>query len=283
MEGFRARDADRERHVDLIEAAYVDGQLNDADRELRVGRALAAETLDELTGLTRDLQRPASAGAATPLPPPARRSSRSRRTALVLVLGVVVVLIGLLVTLVALAPSAPVVESSGVTLEPTRVPPAVSPTEEVVEEVAPFAMTAPEVRRFLREYEARFGTTDAYVTTFFPDRVSVEVPVRGSRPRFERWTWDGEWQRTSEPAAVPGFNAILDQGRINAKRLVANVGVAERTLGVQRAAFTHATARVWPGDGPTVFVYVGNDFEETAFISTDLSGATVRDRFPYAG
>ena len=55
MRGFRAKDADRDRCVELIEAAYVDGQINDADRELRVGRALSAETLDELATLTRDL------------------------------------------------------------------------------------------------------------------------------------------------------------------------------------------------------------------------------------
>ena len=40
MREFRAKDADRDRFVELIEAAYVDGQINDADRELRVGRAI---------------------------------------------------------------------------------------------------------------------------------------------------------------------------------------------------------------------------------------------------
>ena len=61
MRGFRAKDEDRDRFVELIEAAYVDGQLNSADRELRVGRALSAETLDELETLTRDLQQPPGA------------------------------------------------------------------------------------------------------------------------------------------------------------------------------------------------------------------------------
>ena len=42
MGDFRAKDADRDRFVELIEAAYVDGQLGDADRDLRVGRALSA-------------------------------------------------------------------------------------------------------------------------------------------------------------------------------------------------------------------------------------------------
>ena len=70
MRGFRAKDADRDRFIELIEAAYVDGQLNSADRDLRVGRALSAETIDELQTLTRDLQLPP--GAVTTTAPGAR-------------------------------------------------------------------------------------------------------------------------------------------------------------------------------------------------------------------
>ncbi|GAA1924196.1 DUF1707 SHOCT-like domain-containing protein [Nocardioides hwasunensis] len=278
MEGFRARDADRERHVGLIEAAYVDGQLGDADRELRVGRALSAETLDELQTLTRDLQLPA--GYVAPVDHrPASRSSR--RTSVLVALGVVVALIGLVVAamVVSLAPSGPDADSSGGVVDVAEAPSA--PPPSAAPEVRPFEMTAAEIRRFVDQYEAKFGTTDAYVASFFPDRVSVEVPVRGSRPRFERWTWDGEWQRTSGPQAVASFNAIFDLGRLGAKRLVANVAVAERTLGVQRGAFAHATARVWASDGPTVFIHVGNDFKETGFLATNLSGSTIRSRYPY--
>lgn len=65
MRGFRAKDADRDACVELIEAAFVDGQLNSADRDLRVGRALSAETVDELQTLTRDLQLPPGAVVPT--------------------------------------------------------------------------------------------------------------------------------------------------------------------------------------------------------------------------
>lgn len=70
MVSFWAKDADRDRFVERIEAAYVDGQLGAADRELRVGRALSAETLDELETLTRDLQLPQ--GYVPPAPRPGR-------------------------------------------------------------------------------------------------------------------------------------------------------------------------------------------------------------------
>ncbi|CAB4959136.1 unannotated protein [freshwater metagenome] len=54
MRGFGVKDGERERFVALIEAAYADGQIGDADRDLRLGRARGAETRDELVTLTRD-------------------------------------------------------------------------------------------------------------------------------------------------------------------------------------------------------------------------------------
>ena len=80
MGGFRASDADRERYVDVIETAYVDGQLGDQDRELRVSRALTAETLDELDLLTRDLQNQPAPVVARRTPPPVTGRSSTRRT-----------------------------------------------------------------------------------------------------------------------------------------------------------------------------------------------------------
>ncbi len=41
MRGFGVKDGERERFVALIEAAYADGQIGDADRDLRLGRARA--------------------------------------------------------------------------------------------------------------------------------------------------------------------------------------------------------------------------------------------------
>lgn len=46
MRGFGVKDGERERFVALIEAAYADGQLGDADRDLRlVTRAPAASAV----------------------------------------------------------------------------------------------------------------------------------------------------------------------------------------------------------------------------------------------
>jgi hypothetical protein len=284
---FRAKDADRDRSVELIEAAYVDGQLGDADRELRISRALSAQTLDELETLTRDLQLPA--GYVPPAPPNqvvAAPPSRPRRV------GGVVAGLGLFIALVvagvtgfvallmfAMSSEPEVVTSQGMEPAPT---PIASEEPAEVPEAPSFAMTEGQVRTFLRAYEKKFGTLDAWDISFFPDRVAVDVPVRGSRPRFETWQWDGEWEQTSEPYALSGTDTgVVDLGRIGPQRLVANIRTAERTLRVQRGVFTHAV--LWPFDavGPTLNIHVGNTFGESGYLRTTLEGDRIVLRLPY--
>ncbi len=284
MGSFRAKDADRDRFVELIEAAYVDGQLSDADRELRVGRALSSETVGELESLTRDLQLPQ--GYVPPAPPtrtPARAPSRTGTARGVLVgLVLFVVLVGAGVTgVVALAMFAvsgepDVVTSQGVESAPVPIEESTAATPG-----ASFRMTVPQVRAFVKAYEEEFGTLEAFEVGFFPERVGVQVPVRGSRPRMERWTWTGEWRQDTEAAAVIGPNQRVDVGAIDVRRMFANIAAARRTLDVEKGRFTHALLIRWGEEPAELNIYVGNEFNESGYLSSTPAGAITR-RHPYA-
>jgi hypothetical protein len=66
---LRASHADRERVVDVLKAAFVEGRLTEDELDARVGQALAARTYADLAALTADL--PAEPGripAPTPAP-----------------------------------------------------------------------------------------------------------------------------------------------------------------------------------------------------------------------
>lgn len=282
MSDFRAKDADRERYVEIIEAAYVDGQLGAADRDLRVGRALSAATLDELQTLTRDLQ-----PSATEVVPPAGTGpvitpSGPPKVGGVLVgLGVFVALAVAGVTgVVALAMFAVSGESETGTGTSQGVH--VAPVEESAEaaEDASFRMSAPQVREFVSAYEDKFGTLEAFEVGFYPERVGVQVPVRGSRPRMERWTWDGAWRQDTSAAAVRGPYQRVDLGSVDVRRLFANIATAQRTLDVEKGRFTHALLIRW-GDEPTELnIYVGNAFGESGYLRTIPAGDVIRS-YPY--
>lgn len=279
MRGFRAKDADRDRFVELIEAAYVDGQLNSADRDLRVGRALSAETIDELQTLTRDLQPPPGAVTTTA---PVVRPPGPRMPFLPKLVGGFVALsfigvalfIGAVVVAMFLAVGGSTDSESGPIIGSELADP------EIMFEDPPadpaFEMTAAQVRVFLRSYEEQFGTAEAYEVTFFPDRFQAQVPVRGSRPRMERWTWDGEWRQDTEASAMTGPNDRVDVGTIDVRRMFANIGVARRTLNVERGRFTHAILHRWPGEPTALNIYIGNTFNESGYLRTTPDGEVVR-------
>ncbi len=89
----------------------------------------------------------------------------------------------------------------------------------------------------------------------------MQVPVRGSRPRMERWTWTGEWRQDTNASAVRGPYERVDLGAVDVGRLFDNIGVARRTLDVEQGRFTHAIL-IRFGDGPTELnIYVGNDVQ----------------------
>ena len=62
---LRASDADRERAVDALKAAFVQGRLSKSELTRRAGQALQSRTYAELAGATADIP---AGRAATPAP-----------------------------------------------------------------------------------------------------------------------------------------------------------------------------------------------------------------------
>lgn len=76
--GLRASDADRERAVEVLKAAFVQDWLAKAGFEARVGRALASRTYAELAAITAGIAAPLS--TVQPLDAPSLvREQRIRR------------------------------------------------------------------------------------------------------------------------------------------------------------------------------------------------------------
>ena len=272
MRGFRAKDADRDRYVEVIEAAYVDGQLGDADRELRVSRALSAETLDELETLTRDLQVPAGFVPAADRPTPPRRSGSGSMVVLLVAGLVVFIVLGAVgaLTLFAVGDGSDTATSEG-----AAVAPAPDESGRATQAPASFAMTAPQVRAFLKAYERKFDTLDTWEVGFYPDRVGVQVPVSTTRKRFERWTWDGAWRQDTEASAVIGPQKFVSLGSVDVRRMFENIALARRTLDVPQGKLTHVLVNDW-GQGPGVNIYIRNRFNETGYLRTAPGGEVIR-------
>lgn len=261
MRGFRAKDSDRDRFVALIEAAYVDGQIGEADRDLRRDRARAADTRDELVTLTRDL-RPATGVPATAARVPVRAPVRRARHA-----GGVLVGLGLFL----------VVVGGGVAGVVALFALAVGPTSETTfqEDVtaAPattggFEVTPGQLRRLVGSYEEQFGTTLARQVRVEPDGVTVRVPVPGARPRSEVWSYDGSWRQETASARDPA--AMVDLGMLGSSGLAANVDATRSLLGTRGRLVQALVAD--RGAGPRITIVARAPSGETARLVTTLQG-----------
>ncbi len=76
---FRASHADRERVIDALKAAFIQGRLTKDELELRVGQTLASRTYAELAALTGDI--PAGVAAAQSPRTPAGARGKAAKVA----------------------------------------------------------------------------------------------------------------------------------------------------------------------------------------------------------
>ena len=82
---LRASDADRERVIDILKTAYVQGRLTSVELAERAGDAFAARTYADLAVITADI--PDSPVLLPPLPAPARTvRARDKKAAAVVAL-----------------------------------------------------------------------------------------------------------------------------------------------------------------------------------------------------
>lgn len=72
--GLRASRADRERVIDLLKAAFVQGRLDRDEFDARIGQAVASRTYGELAAVTAGI--PAELTGALPRRPPVRARRR---------------------------------------------------------------------------------------------------------------------------------------------------------------------------------------------------------------
>ena len=72
--GLRASRAERERVIDLLKAAFVQGRLDRDEFDARIGQAVVSRTYGELAAVTADI--PAELVGALPRRPPVRARRR---------------------------------------------------------------------------------------------------------------------------------------------------------------------------------------------------------------
>lgn len=259
----RARTADRERVVEALTTAYVEGQLDEAEREERVGRALTAERLEELRPLLTDLQLPQHlrlpepVGAPRPVPalrarpsPTMRRPWESTPTWMKVLLGVL-----------AVGMTAGIVR--GIVTEHADPAPILTPAG---------------IERLTDEVDDTFGTTEVVEADLSDDRALVTL-VTDDGVHSETFSWNGEEFFLNYRGGLPE-GQLVDLAEVDPAGLVGQLESVRSDLGVEDASTVSVNVGDPPAGPPRLRFEVANEFRETASMETDLSGEEVLSRSP---
>ncbi len=259
----RARTADREAAVELINTAFVDGQLSAVERDDKVSSALVARTMGHLERATAGLQRPGPATPPAVAPTGGVRgwwSGRSRAARI----GIAAVLA------VALCAGAVAM------FDQPDDQPRVRQTER-----RPVSVSAETVGELLTDYASKFETTQSYGVIAMRDWTRVWVPTEDGRARYQEWTLiaEGAFEQTDTRGAddLQRFDLV----DVDLDALAVTIEEARSELGVEGPNRTDvAIEHRGSTKKPEITVNVVNKYKESGYLITNLGGR-VLTREPY--
>ncbi|NLG54904.1 MAG: DUF1707 domain-containing protein [Rhodococcus sp.] len=213
---LRARDADRVETCAVLDAAHVDGQLDDSEHARRVSSAMAATTFGELHRLLTDLQIPANLSRATVLRP-ARPNHRAR----------------------LIAAAVTVVVAFGIGALAGSITNAVSSFSAVVGSVSSSSSgadwTSPTgIENFLGAYRHEFGDLIADEVLLFPEHASIERASADLRTTND-YLYRGDFREWGSPSSRSVDAPSVDLAELDLPQIIGTVLGAPATLGAPEA------------------------------------------------
>lgn len=277
-----AHDDDRKLAIELVKAACANGEIIEADRDMRIDQIKHASTTDEIAMHTRDLQ-PAVAQPDAPAvnygPPVATSPEEQLKQAaeagyislddlkpkataskivvpLAMVLVIAAVAIGGVLALVGNSLQDSLDEAGGG-----------SETKDVD------LFSAEGYQDLLDAVAEQTGSTQAYSAVLYPTYAVVELPVDETSQREAYWYWDGSsltqnskstssWERFDLSKADPAtISSLVDQVRGK----------------LDEATSWYAIVRAPDDDRAIMWAYATNDYGETAYLGARRDGTITYD------
>ncbi|MCT7661320.1 DUF1707 SHOCT-like domain-containing protein [Mycobacterium deserti] len=277
--GTRAKDTDRNNTCKVLDNALAEGQLSMTEHGERVKAATTATTLGDLQALVDDLQTENSPVQMPNLKPQRKAfnadgSGWGLRAAIAGVLIVLGVAIGW--GLYGNTPSP---------LNFTSDPGAKS------DGVQPMVLTPPKqlhslggLNGLLEQMKQRFGDTNGYRLTVYPDYASLTRQDPNEERRALNYSYRGGWDDPTETTKSDS-DVEVDLGTFDTKTVVGVLRGAPETLGIKPDDVDNIYLSVNPSGDPTtpgsisVEVYVSSDFG-SGWIELAADGTVKQVHYP---
>lgn len=286
----RARDKDRDAAIEVVEAAWADGQIVEMDRDKRVEELLRAHTLAEIDMLTRDLQ-PAAAPAHDPVPEPvpvvdygpplvpdgpaptsladfsiapgaaARVAKLPKVLFLIPAVAVLVVVVGIVAALL--------VGTSGDVDDFSFESPEVA-VEQPVGEV----LTVEGYDDLVAAVVEQSGRSQVFDAVLYPSYAVVSIPADATSEREESFYWDGTDLRSNQLKTM-ATTRRFDLGRVDGAVVI---DLVERVRGLVADPTTwYAVIRAPDTDRSMIWAYATDEYGESVYLGARRDGTVVYD------
>ena len=267
MVATRASDADRDSCLEDIEAAYADGRINDAEREVRTQAALEATTQAELAELVADLGPAATlpakvAAALSQRKQPGDAQGLSPRALRTLLLVVLVPAVIAVVVWVANSAGDEKAATPG------------SPSQQSAPKERLELHTAEGFARLVALTKARFGTTIIDSAAIYPDYASITLVMKDDPRRAENWFFGKGFEGDPTKGSRPAGSATIDLADVDPAAFARAIKRSPAVLGVEDITSTYAVIRSTGGE-PSFSVYVSNEYSENGYWTFTLDGKEI--------
>ncbi len=267
----KARDADRDAAIEVVEAASTDGQITREESEARIERLLRAETVGDVQTLIRDLRRPGkervtdavaavTGDAVSTAPPPRTASAKVGRGPLILV-AAIITSIGLVVALTIFFSSR---ESSDTGLFDA------GGKMDLYTSTGYAALTSAIVEKT--------GRAEAFSLIIHPGYAIAYLPVDATSRRTYSWYYDGDWREFGGAGTATATEKRFAVTEIDGSMFAD--AIAEAKAGVDEPETWYVAIRGPDNTSGCVSVNATNAFKETASIALDCEGKVLRRLTP---
>ncbi len=216
MAGLRASDHDRDRTLELIEAAYVDGRLTSAERETRTGQALSAVTRPELDGLVSDLDSGNPAQASTAV---IRVWALAITRRAVLIPTAIAVLVGAIATV------------SIMTIRPASAPEINSVLTAPKQQSPGSYLTVDGFHAMVDAVRAKFGTTQIGAAIVDPGYAVFAIVRADDVRKVDLWNYRGSFTDGAKTATLGADEVLVDLSLVSTPALVDLMAAGEAAAG----------------------------------------------------
>lgn len=257
--GTRAKDSDRNDTCQILDSALSEGQLSMTEHGERVKAATTATTLGELQALVADLQTNNAPVQLPTLKKPRSLPMAGNGWGLRIAVAGVLVVFGIAIGwgLYGNTPSP---------LNFTSDPGAKS------DGITPVVLTPPKqlhslggLTGLIEQMKQRFGDTNGYRLTVYPDYASLTRPDPTEERRELNYTYRGGWDDPSSSSKTSDAVEV-DLSKFDAKAVVGVLRGAPETLGIKPDDVTSTYLTIDPSTDPTtpgavaVDIYVSSDY-----------------------